>query len=286
MRELGKFYWKLDELAHKFPPYNIMVRYRIHCSLLYAAITYSMYTNYIKDIKTAAPFVAFTMWHFALYVYNRYTDRGEDTLNSAIEAMDDFHGKIAVALTWLMLIGGLGVLIYGGYPVIYYLVSLPCVFLYGQSLFGGKLRIKAITLVKNMYSVFFCWALPMILAGVTYAGSLDILSQYPPWGNLLAMFFGIMAYELIWDLRDVDGDRQSGVMTVPVRFGEDACKLLIAGLLLGGYLLNALPVELLMFLGFFAIIIRERCAPVLTHIMMLSQILIFNMDAVKAVFSF
>lgn len=284
MSWLEGFYWKLDAAAHKFPPYNIMVKYRIHCSLLYVLFVYPMCAGQIKNFKTATPFIAFVLWHFALYVYNRYTDRGEDTLNSAVEAMDNFHGRIAVILTGVSLASGLGLLIYGGYSTVYYLVSLPCVFLYGQSLFGGKFRIKAITLIKNMYSVFFCWALPLILTGVTYAGSLDILRQSPPWGGVVSLFFGIMAYELVWDLRDVDGDRKSGVMTFPVRFGEDACKLLIATLLLCAYILGALPVSLILFIGFFTIIVRERCAPIVTHIMMLSQMLLFNMDTFKAIF--
>jgi len=279
---LNEFYWKLDELAHRFPPYNIVVKYRIHCSLLYVLFVYPMCAGQIKDFKTAAPFMAFVLWHFALYVYNRYTDRGEDALNSVVEAMDDFHGKIALFLTGISLIGGLGLLVYGGYSVIYYLLSLPCVFLYGQPLLGGKLRIKSITFVKNIYAVLFCWALPFVLTSVTYAGSLDVLRQSPPWGGIVAMFFGIMAYEMVWDLRDVEGDRQSGVMTVPVRFGEDVCKLFIAVLLLGAYILNVLPVSLILFIGFFTIIIREKCAPIVTHVMMMSQMLLLNMSTIKS----
>jgi 4-hydroxybenzoate polyprenyltransferase len=275
MKKLEDFYWKLDGIANKFPPYNIMVKYRFHVSLLYATLTALMFSSHMSDFKSAAPVIAFSLWHFSLYMYNRYTDKGEDTLNSKVEAMDDFHGKIAVYLTFIMLASGFGLLIFCGYTPVYYLISLPFVFIYGQPLFGGKLRIKTITLVKNLFSAVFCWALPTLLVGLTYGGDPLDFTQYP-WGSFKAMFFGIMIYELLWDLRDTEGDRLSRVMTVPVRYGEAACNLLVALLLLGAYFFHALSVPVLMFLAFFSIIIHQRCAPILTHIMILIHLFLFN----------
>lgn len=275
MNTLEDFYWKIDRIANKFLPYNLMVKYRFHVSLLYASVVAGLFAPYILDFKSATPAIAFTLWHFSLYMYNRYTDRGEDTLNSPVEAMDDFHGKVAVGLTFAMLASGFALLLFGGYTPVYYILSLPFVFIYGQPLFGGRLRIKTITLVKNLFSAIFCWALPTLLVGLTYGGDPFDFNEYP-WSTFETMFFAIMVYELLWDLRDVEGDRKSGVITVPVRYGAGATNLLVAMLLFGAYFFNALPIQLIIFLAFFSIIIHEKCAPVLTHIMILLNIFIFN----------
>jgi 4-hydroxybenzoate polyprenyltransferase len=105
-------------------------------------------------------------------------------------------------------------------------------------------RLKEVFVVKNVFS-----ALLFVLSVI---GVPLVLSGAPPrWAEVaaLALFFLPLeiTYELIYDLRDVDGDAASGIVTVPVAWGAQRTRALIelllalsAAVLLAGYLFGAL----------------------------------------------
>jgi hypothetical protein len=100
----------------------------------------------------------------------------------------------------------------------------------GSRLFGLR-RLKEIYFVKNSGSALLflltCIAYPIRVAGLT--------AMPPSAPYYLAAFFGLyeLTYEIIYDLRDLEGDRAEHIPTYPVVHGERASRHIIAALLTG-----------------------------------------------------
>lgn len=158
------------------------------------------------------------------YIYNMYTDEAEDAINyTARYRLFGGHARATKAAVFacffmgflLSLPAGWPFVLYGG--VVNYLGSL-----YSRPLrFGGQrrsLRIKEIPVLKNLYAGVF-WSAALVLTPYLYVG------QTPGAVALLTVVisFGLNYFvELMWDLRDMRGDRYAGVRTVPLLIGERA----------------------------------------------------------------
>lgn len=266
---------KVDSGLNRLPPYAWTVRYRLHVSLLFLLAAALQFAPYLRE-RGAAPLLAFFCWHFALYVYNRYTDREEDRLNNPNEALDDADGRRALWLTLVLLATGGLLLAVARFPTLYYVLSLPFVFLYGQPLLGGRLRIKRITVVKNLYAILCCWCLPFTLLYMTYDGTLP-LPRALVYANL-HLFITVAIYELFWDIRDVKGDRLAGVRTIPVRVGVGVTRGLLllaiaAGVAAKWMLFGVLDWHYAVFFLFFLAVLDEDAPPFLFHLMIFGQLL-------------
>jgi 4-hydroxybenzoate polyprenyltransferase len=95
---------------------------------------------------------------------------------------------------------------------------------------GGHTRLKEVYFLKNFMSalgfVTTCFAYPLAFHGAA------------PWlgwaavGALIAYFIPFeLTYEILYDLRDVHGDREHGIPTYPVVHGPDTTRRIINGLL-------------------------------------------------------
>jgi 4-hydroxybenzoate polyprenyltransferase len=89
-------------------------------------------------------------------------------------------------------------------------------------------RLKQICLVKNVSSALGWVALavlyPNLHAGGRASGPLGVAA--------MTMFIAVWCVEIVWDLRDVSGDRAAEVRSLPIVLGEASCRRL-------GQLLNA-----------------------------------------------
>lgn len=199
---------------------------RVHVFLMPALLTF--FWN--LDAGLALPFEYYLMICCTTaggYIYNMYTDEKEDAINYS-SRYRLFGGRSnATKLTvfafffigfLLSLPAGWRFVLYGG--VVNFLGSL-----YSRPLpWGGRtIRVKEIPIVKNLYAGIF-WSAALVLTPYLYVG------QQP--GMLaaltIAISFGLNYFvELMWDLRDVRGDRHAGVRTVPLLFGESrTCAIL------------------------------------------------------------
>jgi 4-hydroxybenzoate polyprenyltransferase len=162
---------------------------------------------------------------FAIYNLNRKTDEDEDAINR--EDRYRFTKRYEKALFWLSL-GGIGISIvlsalHGIQAVLVTLFPFIIGTLYSVRWLPPGLpyrRLKEIPFVKNL------------MVGVAWAFFLSLLPVYLNNGVpdirtgitcILFFFWGIMA-STIPDIRDRDGDAQTGVRTVPVIFGEEKTK--------------------------------------------------------------
>lgn len=99
-------------------------------------------------------------------------------------------------------------------------------FVYSFSLFGKLPRLKAIPIVKNCSSSLFflltCFAYPLsYLEGalaISQSGILVLISSF---------FIFEVCYEILYDLRDVEGDSKTGIRTIPVLLGSQNTKKLL-----------------------------------------------------------
>ena len=108
------------------------------------------------------------------------------------------------------------------------LLAFALGFFYSTPLLPGKSarRIKDIFLLKNLSSGIG-WSIGVALYPALRGGC-------PPDGMLLLaclyMAMSATTYEIIWDMRDVRGDREAGVGTFPVVLGLPATKGVVLGL--------------------------------------------------------
>jgi 4-hydroxybenzoate polyprenyltransferase len=112
---------------------------------------------------------------------------------------------------------------------------------------SGRRRIKELMLWKNVASatgfLLTCFAMPLLVhplhAGVSVATVVVTMAFF---------FFFELSYEVLYDLRDVDGDRLAGVKTWPVLFGVRGGSaiavgqmLTAVGIVVGGAVAGVLP---------------------------------------------
>src|SRR5262249_51212661 len=82
------------------------------------------------------------------------------------------------------------------------------------------MRIKNMFLIKNVYASLF-WSAALLAGPFVYEGRmLPVSNAYV----VMAIFLWAVYVELLWDTRDVAGDFQAKVMTLPVRLGGKATR--------------------------------------------------------------
>jgi 4-hydroxybenzoate polyprenyltransferase len=179
---------------------------------------------------------------FLLNLWNRIADVPEDFRNG-IDGTDFVaaHARALSIGAWAVLAASL--LLPLGWP----LFALRLAFHAGGFVYSFRVRgvrLKEIFVVKNVFSglLFIASVIGYPLAlGAAQLPAAEVLA-------LAAFFLPLeITYELIYDLRDFDGDRAEGIVTVPVAWGAARTRALIRALiaasaiaLAGGYLGGAL----------------------------------------------
>jgi len=91
-------------------------------------------------------------------------------------------------------------------------------------------HIKPVTFLKNFACGFICCLAPAV-GGMIALYPLPAASAIQPvLGITMALLFGIMHREILMDITDEEADRDSGVMTIPVRYGPMAAAWSAMGL--------------------------------------------------------
>lgn len=209
--------------------YYPFVKYRIHISLIFLFLLINVYSGFAKQSPEWPVIISFFLWHFALYIFDRAWDYKLDAINQPQEAMLPGEKNYFIALSILLCLIPLVILPLKGFPVLPYLPFIPITFLYTYPLYKNT-RSKNILFFKNFYSAFFIWTLP--LACVAYYYSNTTLSFAEIFKNyFLGLFIYVMVGEAFWDIRDVDGDKELNVRTIPVVFGVTATKIYLFALI-------------------------------------------------------
>ncbi|WFN34280.1 UbiA family prenyltransferase [Methanogenium sp. S4BF] len=198
--------------------------------LCIAAVSMVYLSSVFQDIPLSLPacLIIFLVT-FSVYNLNRKTDEDEDAINHSRRyaftkkyakiLMDlsiatyvvafliaGIYGIAAVAITAIPLING----------VLYSIPFLPHGFRYR--------RLKDIPFVKN-FIVGLAWALPIALLPVACSGC-------PPGEMTIAVgfLFFLLSFidSTVFDIRDVKGDAETGVQTIPVILGIQRTRILLS----------------------------------------------------------
>ena len=176
-----------------------------------------------------------------LNLFNRIADVPEDERNG-VSGTEYVRQNAGFLMRGAFI--ALGVSLIGAQRLGMPLMVLRLAFHAGGFVYSFPPRLKEMFLVKNVFS-----GLLFIVSVIGYPIALG--GVMPPVSEILFLstFFLPLevTYELIYDLRDVDGDAASGIVTLPVKWGAPRTRALIelllalsAASLLAGYLLGVL----------------------------------------------
>lgn len=171
---------------------------------------------------------------FLINLMNRITDIDEDTKNQIRGTAGVARHKRALTVISSALLGGSILAVHFVLPALTpFRVAVHVIGLgYNYDIVPtprGLSRFKEIYFLKNFGSavifVLTCFAYPLAASGGPV-----------PWGlAVVLIFFFIpfeLTYEILYDVRDLDGDRSAGIPTYPVVHGLDTSRRIIDGLLL------------------------------------------------------
>ncbi|MEZ5002419.1 MAG: UbiA family prenyltransferase [Chitinophagales bacterium] len=213
--------------------YYPAVKYRIHVSAIFFTLVWTLYNS--TQTQVVWPIVwSFGLWHFALYLFDRAYDYDKDIVTQPDEAVKPFEQKFLLYTSITLSIVPIVILLYNNLIVWPYLCFIPITFLYTYPVIGEK-RAKNFLIFKNFYSAFFIWTLPLLVIVVFYMKlTHDVFHYYI--NNFVGLFLYTMAGEALWDIRDVEGDKQFKVKTIPNTFGLVFTKIYIYLLILFEFL--------------------------------------------------
>jgi len=154
---------------------------------------------------------------FGVYSLDKIADLDKDTTNMP-ERRGFLHGRKKLVTFYSLAAYVMSIaLIFLDKPIAVILVLVPVIanVIYGTKLIPGLPRLKDIPVMKNMI-VAFSWALITIMLPALHLE--NALSQ-----NVTIIFYFMMVKTFIdtvlYDVRDVKGDKESGVKTIPVLLG-------------------------------------------------------------------
>lgn len=201
-------------------------------------------------IERVPLFLVFAVTFF-VYSFNRLSDLAEDRQNVPGRAsFIDEYGRLLLAVGIVLYGVATAVAVLGGVPgAPAMLIPLAVAVLY------STIGLKRVLLVKNLL-VGLSWGLIPLGVGVYYGALLtvDIL--------FLAGFItaALTIAAVVFDIKDIDGDRAEGISTVPVLFGPARTRRVAIGATillgaavsvgLGAGVLHWQYVALLPFLGY------------------------------------
>jgi 4-hydroxybenzoate polyprenyltransferase len=186
------------------------------------AVGFMLFTSLIFELEFSPPLAIIIFSEiFFIYSLNRLTDIEEDILDKP-ERMKHLKLHKYTFCTSLVMISLS--LIYSFFHSIEVLlivfVSFFIGFLYsvemprGLSEVVGYKRLKEVPLLKNTV-VALVWALIAVSTLLYHKAPLDVLA----FGIFLFLFLRIFLGAVAFDMRDIQGDKKTGVKTIPIMFG-------------------------------------------------------------------
>lgn len=205
---------KLSEIV------DFLVYSNIYISLGAVSFTYLFFKISGIAINYYVLLASFFM-AFAIYTLNGSTDIEEDALSNLKKVT--FNKKYNGYLLVLALAGFVPIVILSFIKGLLYGLAVIAPFLIGVFYSkrwipskSGKIRLKDILFLKNIV-VAATWAfvtiiLPAVFLSVALSKEIYVLG--------FIVFFRIFIGALFFDIKDVDGDMEKGVKTVPITYGH------------------------------------------------------------------
>lgn len=164
-------------------------------------------------------FIIFSMFFF-IAAFNRHVDSKEDEINEP-ERVNFLKNKslliVSVSVAFLLV----------SFLILFYLWNYQLIglfsaaffisYFYNKKLFFISKKLKELFVIKNV-SI----SLLLVLLGFMYPYVLSNASDFAYLSIISAFFFTRMFINTVtFDIKDIDGDKHAGVMTIPVVMGEE-----------------------------------------------------------------
>jgi len=203
-------------------------KYRINIALLIFFICINSFEGRVNGDSYLIS-LSFAMIFSAIYVFNKATDIVEDNLNLRSFPIKNKNYAIIFSLTSAII--PIPYLFFTKKSLLLFYLFVPFLFgfLYSYQLSFLKIRrLKEIILLKNLISALV-WALTPLAISFLFLDKINILS-------FVHTFIMVFIIEVIWDIRDIEGDLANKISTIPNKFGilftKISCLFLAIGLLL------------------------------------------------------
>lgn len=197
---------------------------------MYAFILYNIIENHTNPSKYIPVVIAFSIWNYALYLFDRAYDAHLDSLSSEKEALTGVNNRYFLLFSILLSLVPIILLISFHFSIFPYLFFVPVTFMYNLRIFPNKKAIKHYFLLKNIYSAIFIWTLPIVCILKYYLYLPYSFFQIYTW--FWAFVFTVLVGEIIWDIRDMDGDIKDGLQTIPIVLGLKKTKIILVSAIL------------------------------------------------------
>lgn len=197
---------------------SLVLKYRLHITFLFAISLY-LISQKNTSISNLVAILCFSLCHSAFHLYNRALDRDGDIISNPKEALKDVTEiPILKNLSYLMAALAILIMVLFNKAIVLIFLSAGMAFLYNNFL---GINIKKIFFFKNLYMALF-YSLPFCF----YSYS---VIDYPLKLQIVFSFFNyaftILAIEALWDIKDIEGDKSLGVITIANRFGVKNTKI-------------------------------------------------------------
>ncbi len=162
---------------------------------------------------------------FAVYCMNRLTDKEEDAVNSPERAsfVDGHEKTISIILLFSYITAIILGISQSIYAMLILLFPLCAGVAYNIKLSPRIPRLKDILGVKNIITAL-SWAV-----GTTFLPFVGLFEPSLIFICSLFYFFFMKSFinTVLYDIRDIDGDRENGIITIPVKIGKENTKNLL-----------------------------------------------------------
>lgn len=197
----------------------VAVTCRVHVVICSLAATWS-WARAIGQAILAEDLLVVPITMATIYGWNRVTDTREDSVNEGAHALRPAAGKGGVSAYYFL--GSVAALAVGALRgnalALFHLFLVQALgFAYSGSvcIARGATRLKELFLIKNLTSCLG-WSVLTIVYPTLHAGG---RMEPVHWCAFGVMFLTVLTVEIVWDIRDREGDRAAGIPTLPVLFG-------------------------------------------------------------------
>lgn len=155
---------------------------------------------------------------FSVYSLNKLTDIKEDAVNTP-ERLRFLKGRERLVLAYSLgayLLSGIIAFFDNPWGIPIILIPIAANAVYGSKLIPGIPRLKDIPVVKNLF-VALSWALVCVLLPAIHMSE----TAYIP--VALIIYFMVVkdfVNTTLFDVRDIKGDKENGIRTIPVLLGQ------------------------------------------------------------------
>ncbi len=158
----------------------------------------------------------------SVYSFNKVTDIEEDAVNLPERAQFAKRNRDLLILASLVSINIAIVFAFFSNPYASVLIIFPFYISVLYSIGVQKLRLKDVLLLKNVIAAATCTVAAVLLPLVVHSDAALIVM-------LVAYFVFLKLFinSVIFDIRDIEGDKKAGVRTIPVYLGKSKTRALL-----------------------------------------------------------